>query len=230
MSQLTDPQLRAVFSMINRKMDTLIASNEFTTAQYEEVMARLAASEEKNKELRTMVEAQAQQIARLEVRFNVQDQATKDDQIEIHGVEKLKGENMDDLQNRVKTIFKAWSLESTNISKAHRLNSRNENAPPILVKFSTVMSRNKVLQQFKKVSNRSQGLIFPNAQDKDKKLFIGESLNFYYKRLLYNTRAYAKDKNYKFTWVTEGKIFVRKSEGARAIRISSMKDIETLLV
>lgn len=230
LGQLSDPQLRAVFNLINRKMNTFMASNEFVSAKYDEVMARLAESEEKNKELRALVESQGQQIQRLEIKLHTTDQASRDDLIEIHGIEKVKGEKAEDVEKKVSSLFKAWNLEAAHITKAHRIYSKNDSAPPILVKFSSVLSRNKVLRSAKKVSDRSQGLIFPNARNKEKKIFIGESLNSYYKKLLYNTKGAAKEKGFKFAWVVDGKILVRKNEGAKAIRISSMRDVETLLV
>lgn len=230
MAQLTDPQLRAVFMLINRKMSTFIASNDFLSSKYDEVMARLSEAEEKNKELKTMVEAQTEQIFKLESKLHATDQASRDNLIEIHGVEKVKGEKMEEAHNKVKTLFKAWNMDTSEISNAHRIYSKDDSAPPILVKFSTVISRNQALQNFKKVSDRSQGLVFPNARNKEKKIYIGESLNAFYKKLLYNTKAFAKEKGYKYAWVVEGKILVRKNEGTKAIRISSMRDIETLLV
>lgn len=230
LNQLTDPQLRAVFELINKKISSFIASNEFISAKYDEVVTKLAQSEQRNKELAKTIEQQAVRIEKLENRVNYNDQASRDDCLEFHGVEKEKHENSDDLQGKVKTLLKTWNVDSAGIVKVHRIYSKDGRAPPIMVKFNSVVSRNNVLSKCKKVADKSQGRAFPSANDKKRNIFVGESLNFFYKKLLFNTKAAARDKGYKYTWVADGKIFVRKAQGAKAIKIQNMKDIETLLI
>ncbi|RZF37580.1 hypothetical protein LSTR_LSTR016142, partial [Laodelphax striatellus] len=60
----------------------------------------------------------------------------------------------------------------------------------------------------------------------DAPVYINENLSPYYRNLLKETKSFAKENNFMFTWVRNGKIYVRKNENSRAIRIMNMCELE----
>ncbi|KOB65182.1 Zinc finger DNA binding protein [Operophtera brumata] len=61
-------------------------------------------------------------------------------------------------------------------------------------------------------------------------IFISENLTSKMKRLFYLAREAAKAKDYKFCWVSHGKIFVRRRENGPLVRFLSEADLEKLVV
>lgn len=63
---------------------------------------------------------------------------------------------------------------------------------------------------------------------KNEQVFINENLTKYLRQLLWKTKQCAKEKEYKFVWVSNGKIFVREKEGTAVIRVENEHDLSKL--
>lgn len=61
------------------------------------------------------------------------------------------------------------------------------------------------------------------------KLYINEHLTKKNQTILYETKQNAKKKNFKFVWVRDCKILVRKNETSRIFTIRSLEDMESIL-
>lgn len=59
-------------------------------------------------------------------------------------------------------------------------------------------------------------------------IYIVEDLSPSNKALHAATRIKAKEKNYKYVWLRNGKIFVKKSDGSDYILIKNMNDLNKL--
>ncbi|CAB3241478.1 unnamed protein product [Arctia plantaginis] len=64
--------------------------------------------------------------------------------------------------------------------------------------------------------------------DKESPVYVSEHLTPANKSLHAATRIAAKEKNYKFIWVRNGKIFIRKEENAPAQIVTSMDTLKGL--
>ncbi|KAL4708006.1 hypothetical protein ACJJTC_010622 [Scirpophaga incertulas] len=63
-----------------------------------------------------------------------------------------------------------------------------------------------------------------------KPIFISENLTAKVKKLFYLSREFAKTHAYKFCWVTNGKIFLRKKENGTLSRIERESDLASQLI
>lgn len=77
----------------------------------------------------------------------------------------------------------------------------------------------------KAIGTSSPGL---NIENVSNRLFINEHLTSYTKKLLKNAKDTAKTKFFKYVWVREGCVYIRKDDTARVIRISSLDDVNKL--
>ena len=59
-------------------------------------------------------------------------------------------------------------------------------------------------------------------------MFINERLTKMKRMLFSQTRSAAKEKQYKFVWLSNSDILVRKNEDSKIIKIKSAHDIEKL--
>ena len=55
---------------------------------------------------------------------------------------------------------------------------------------------------------------------------MNEQVPYYLKELKWKARTLATEKNWKYVWITDGKIFARKSDNMRAIRVINEKDLD----
>lgn len=117
-----------------------------------------------------------------------------------------------------------FKFDENDINFCNRASWAVKNKPKdILLGFKSNDMKDKFLS-FKKKNNGVATDIF-GASSSCSPIYINESLCTKNKKLLYNTKFFAKKANYKFVWVRDGKIHIRKDERSRFINV---KDIETL--
>lgn len=120
------------------------------------------------------------------------------------------------------------SLEyrQSDIQAMHRLPTRREVGPkPIVVQFSNRQTRDLFINKAKKTRVKSTDF------DRNVPLtnvYINEHLTPFNKNLLYNTKK-LREHGWKYVWTREGKIFARMNEGGRAIRITSLDQVNGLM-
>jgi hypothetical protein len=59
-------------------------------------------------------------------------------------------------------------------------------------------------------------------------IYIQEALTPRIRHMYLKTRRSAREKNYKYVWVKEGKILLRKEDSGRVIHIKSLSVLSTL--
>ncbi|CAB3386480.1 Hypothetical predicted protein [Cloeon dipterum] len=192
----------------------------------------------------------------LALRVNELEQSAHSLSIEIHGVPRAaERENLHEVLGQLAQQVGAPQPSLENVADAYRLPARTPRAvgqrprgePPIAIKFKDasvrlawLAGRRRLQQQRPADVNRepvpstSAAAVATPAPRPDGRMLppirIYERLTAYNKRLLYLTRGAATAKGYKFVWVKEGKIFVRRSEQLGAlIRIRCEEDIRTKL-
>uniref|UniRef100_A0A1Y1KQY7 FP protein C-terminal domain-containing protein n=1 Tax=Photinus pyralis TaxID=7054 RepID=A0A1Y1KQY7_PHOPY len=150
--------------------------------------------------------------------------------LEISGIPEIPGENPTDI---ALNIFRLIGIEltATVIEACHRVPTRNpRKSKPIIVALNSRQLKNNILNTYRtkfKASKITVSNLYPTIND-DKIIFLYDHLTVKNKNLLYESKKFAKDNNYKFTWVRDCKLFLRKNENSPIISISSMSDIEKL--
>ncbi|KAG8246213.1 hypothetical protein J6590_089497 [Homalodisca vitripennis] len=111
---------------------------------------------------------------------------------------------------------------------AHRIPSYNKRrTAPIIVKFATYEERDVWISNFKAVRPLTASKVNPSFNSSEK-IFINEHLSPENKQLLARAKESARDKNYKYVWSRDGKIFMRKENGGKCKKIDSFDDLDTL--
>lgn len=95
-----------------------------------------------------------------------------------------------------------------------KIESMHTKIPPIIIRFNDRSERDKW------VSKRTAL--------KDEHVYINENLTRLQRWLFWNTEDCAREMNYKYVWMKDGKIFVRKRDGAAAIRIDDESDLNKI--
>jgi hypothetical protein len=208
-------------------------SYELLQEQLKENTEALKAANEKNDQYLKLINDLVADNAKLKKRVqeleNQQDdleQYSRINSVEIHGIPHSKNENV---LTVVKEVGKALDFNITDemVDACHRLGrGANASAPPgIIVKFVRRMDKEELmrLRRVKRtLSTRHLGLSM------DQPIYMNDSLTRKRRQLFNATRNVRKDKHYKYMWVRNGNIFLRKDDGEKVIQINSDTDLNNL--
>lgn len=103
----------------------------------------------------------------------------------------------------------------------------------IFVEYQTVQLRANTLKAVKSYNlNNKQGKFNTKAlkiSGDTQPVYISEALTPTARKLLYQSREFKKKYDFKFCWVSNGRIFLKKSEDKPAILIKSTEQIEGII-
>lgn len=141
--------------------------------------------------------------------------------IDIVGVKVNETNDCINILNEVATKINVENFSAKVIDDLYYIpNRKEEGRGKIVVKFLTKISIEQWLSKRKNLNNTSARDMSPNGR-----IFINESLSKFYSDLFWKTKSTCKEKGYKFVWVKNGKIFIKKGESSAVTRIKSEKDI-----
>lgn len=98
--------------------------------------------------------------------------------------------------------------------------------PAIIVKFTSRRKKDAIMRAIKEKKQVIRKSDVARGTHEGR-VFIGDSLSPYYKKLLWMTKTAAKEKGYAHIWWKNG-VCVRKEDGAALIRIECESDLNLL--
>lgn len=187
------------------------------TARYEELNVHLDNQDKtinelqrKIGELEGRISQRDEEVGELRKAIDNAELYSRRQNIEIHGIVQRPNEDVMSVINTVATKLDLAPVTSNDIEAAHRLKAKEGRIAPILVRFTERRTRDLWVRKRTTLRNEN--------------IFINENLTRALKSLLWSTKARAKEKGYMYTWMKNGKIFVRQKEGAAVIQIESERD------
>lgn len=204
----------------------------------DDVMTKLAIMEEKIDKFLEVTELQRKKIDSLEKKVSLvieendelkeELQQTQDlvDELQqrsrliniiINGVPQKKNE---DVYKIVEQIGLKLKIEDpmSHVQVAHRVNTINKEKPkPIVVRLLNTKSRDLWTKSYRVNKMWEQ------------KFYVNEHLTKRNQNVLYKTKEFKKKYNYKFVWVRDCKIFIRKNETSRVYVIRNEEDLKRVL-
>jgi len=156
------------------------------------------------------------------------EQYSRSNCLEIHGIPEEKTE---DVVSVVKEVGKALDMPITDtmIDACHRLGRRpgtNSQPPAIIVKFVRRLDKEEMLRKRRvkrNLSTRHMNLTM------DTPVYINESLSPMRRRLFVMAKEVKKTKNFKYLWVRNGKIFLRRQDNNPVIHVTCQADLSKLI-
>ncbi|XP_039287715.1 uncharacterized protein LOC120352090 [Nilaparvata lugens] len=187
-------------------------------------------------EMKKENEKLARRVHEMEVQIVELQQYSRSNNLEIHGIPQTPNE---DVYGIIEDLSKALDFENdvSKIDVAHRVPTNNKKTiPPILIRFNNRSEKNNWFSRYKQVQKDLRKMQPPgqlrttavNRNLQDGPVYINENLSAYYRGLLMEAKHFAKENGYRYTWVMNGKIYLRKQEDSRPIRLVSHADLDTL--
>lgn len=175
------------------------------------------------------------QITQLEEKNDSLERIIRKTSVEIRGVPKRAKEVKQDLLDMVNSLMRTTELEFApgDIKDVFRLPTKDTaTTSTVVLEFTNIFIKDKFLKSTKKYNSyhkpsqlSSTHLGLTGTQTP---LFISEHLTSKAKRLLFLARNFAQTENYRFCWVSNGRIFLRKKEGERHILVKNESTLQQL--
>lgn len=226
-------EIRAEFADFKNKQNEMLASISFISDSYDDILSKLNQVDEKfeiieqvqreNTTLKKQLREQAARITMLE-------QSTLKNQLEIRGVpDNVDMSPIDIVKCIAAKINFTLNVNDVNFCK-RTVWAAKDKPKDIVVCFNSIEKKDAFISQKKKTVVTTEIFVSINSSGSSSTststpIYINESLCSSNKKLLYNVKLFAKNNNYKFVWVRDGNIQIRKNERSRFIII---KDLDTL--
>lgn len=219
-------------SDINAQMDEMKKSIEFISEKFDSFKIELSEMKEEIRKQKCENGNLKKEIEKLSLRINDLEQYSRRDNLIVHGVPERKSDSVYDIIDRISTLINARDC-MRDISVAHRLPTKEGKRKPIVIKFCKRISRDTWLSKFKEEAKRDEegpGISSSklSLECPPSRITAGEHLTAATMDLLNKTRDTAKELNYKFVWIKDGKILVRKNEQSNIKRIYKCEDLDKL--
>lgn len=223
-------QILTSVNEIREEYRELCKSVEFNSEKFDDIIASVAKLENERR-------VNLKYIESLENKLESVERSLKSSTIEIRNIPlNDTKETTEDLINVIKNVGKTVSVDvkTTGIRDIFRVNNKTDGYKPIIVEFTSKLTKDSMLAAVKKFNlvNKDSKLNTSHLQLKGPQtpIYVTETLTSNAKKLFYLCRQFAKEYKYTFCWVTHGRIFLRKAEGQKQIRIDSESDLTNLRV
>ncbi|KAH9642393.1 hypothetical protein HF086_004925 [Spodoptera exigua] len=169
-------------------------------------------------------------ITNLRDQLNNQSQASLKNELEISGIDELKNESPLHII-RVIAHKIGVAVEESDIDFVSRVGPRRQktdtsDAPTrnLAVRFVRRYKRDEFLKAAR--MRRSLSSTDIDIAGPTRNIFVNERLTPFNRQLFRSARNAAKIHGYKYCWIRNGAILIRKQEGNPAIHIQNMEDLE----
>lgn len=219
--------MRVDIQSLNQKQDDLLKSVSFCSdkiSDFEKSLGEIGGLIRSIEVLKSENENLKKEVTQLKTKINDLEQHSKRRNIEIQGVPEAKNENVEHIVNKI--IAHMGEEPAGKIESIHRVqafNSNNKHPRNIVVELNSLNFKNRIVALSK--LQRKKGNPGIAIEGIGEQIFINEHLSTQNKLLFRDTRSWAKTNHYKYVWIKNGCIFVRKDDTARILRI---RDFDTL--
>ena len=236
---------RVEFKTLIEEFGTFKKDFKLLKQEVEDLKRYLNFHEEEAKETKLMVEDAKDKLSRMETveeelamlkitaltlknEINDRDQMNRLNNVEVRNIPQSRNENLTTI---IMELSKAigCNINVTDIDFHSRIavNKPNQDKiKPIVLKFHKKITKDSFLSAYKKCRVlTTTDLKLPGQPHK---IFASDHLTPINKKLFADTRIKAKETGYKFVWLSNCKILVRRNESSPIFRISREMDLSKL--
>lgn len=213
---------------LRKDIESLKESIQFSDEQVAIVKKENEELVQKNNVLESKVYDLEQRVRNLEFDHDTLEQYTRKFNVEVHGIPECEGENLADIIIKIGQKISV-DITSQDIDIVHRLRKKTPTTKPIIVRFTSYRKKREFYQaRFNLKTTKISEIIESVQHEVEAKIYINENLTQRRQELLAKARKMRKAKKLVRVWTADGKLFVRKTEESRPVRISEDWDLENL--
>lgn len=222
---------------ITRELTELKLQNEKLQNIRLEIEESASLLNEKYEEIKTRViklecerSEQRKHIDNLEKQLQDMQENRRSAVIELRNIPPKEKENGHDLVKVVTDVCKSLqvTVEQTQIRDIYRVQGKQGPTKQIIAEFHSVTMKNSILvaaRNFNKGKHIAEKLNSGHIGLTGERvpIYIADRLPARSRQLFYEARKFAKNMEFQYCWTANGKIFLRKKEGEKPIRVHSEK-------
>ncbi|XP_060855550.1 uncharacterized protein LOC132933357 [Metopolophium dirhodum] len=215
-------------SSMEKNIEELMKSVSFMSAQFDNISNKLdnVIIEIKNIKIeneKIVIENKrlSEEVDILKSKIDEIEQYNLGISVDITGIPKTQSENCKQI---VEEIGKKTNTE-IDVIEAYRINTSISKRSLIVAKLAKLEMKKNLIRNVK--SNKLTTQKMSNEWHKEN-IYANERLTKLRITLFYQTKVAATTKEYKFVWVSNGDILVRKNENSKIVKIKSSQDINNL--
>ncbi|CAB0015187.1 unnamed protein product, partial [Nesidiocoris tenuis] len=227
-----NPAFKRIGDTLNQitcSLSELQRSVQYQSSQYDEFYRDMKSMQLENARLNKDMTSVKEDVKRLDMdgdwlkkRVNHLEQTMIANELEINGIPGNFTGNVFDILNKICDLIKI-KIEEQDVIDIRRINSdrRQRGNSPTIVVFRDRSIRQKILDSRKSIPTltlKDVGVDLPG------KLFLNERLTPFNRQLFWLARQ-TKSFGFKYCWVKNGIIYIRRDESSPTIKISDEKDI-----
>lgn len=224
---------KEIFSKFDTDFGDIKKSMDFFSSKIDDFTKILNEEREKNKEqqrqfniLKEQHETLTNEVYWLKSEVCDLQQYTRSTNLEISGVPETPNENINTVVDSIAKCI-GVQVQPGDVLITHRVPTKSKERPkPIIVQLRSKTERHNWIVAFRKKKDVTCRDFNPNLAPE--KFYINEHLTAWNKGLLFECKAFSKKNDYEYTWVSNGKIYIRKKTGSPATRIMSVGDLEEI--
>ena len=168
------------------------------------------------------------QVENLEFDHDTLEQYTRKFNVEVHGIPECEGENLREIITKVGQKISV-DISDDDIDIVHRLYRKPPAKKPIIVRFTSYKKKREFYKgRFNLKDTNLSGIFGSVLSDSEARIFINENLTQRQQELLAMARNMKRAQKLNRVWTVDGKIFARKTEDSRPVRINERLDLDTL--
>lgn len=224
----------AELKIIGEKMSSFHESLNFLNKKFEDLKSNLEEKSATIADLKKDNEQLKTTVHDLTIRLNAVELHMRESNVEINGIPENRSENLRDTVIQLTKAVENPVLpdDVIQVTRVAKMSQNNERPRAVVVKFRNPSIRDSVLAAVSKFNKK-------NMQSKlnshhlgiggtRSPVFVSEHLTPGNKYLHAAARQKARELSYKFVWVRNGRIYVRKSETHQAVLIKNLDSIKHL--
>lgn len=206
---------------VERELSELKKSMQFLSDSFEDQKTQFKKTLEEVKQLKDENNRLNEKVVIMEEKLNQIEQREKEKNMVVSGIPKQNEE----LAETMKKVFEALKvpIKDGDVQEIYRLNNTKEDAP-ILLKLKTTLIKSELMAKIRE----SKGLKLNECSLSGGRgsIYFNEDLTRQNQLLFKKVREIRKEKKYYRAYVSNGKVYLRKGESDRPVRIRSELDLE----
>ncbi|XP_044760272.1 uncharacterized protein LOC123317728 [Coccinella septempunctata] len=167
--------------------------------------------------------------AELRREMNGLQQQLKSKNLDIIGVPEKKNENILTIVENIASKLGISDVRNfiEGCYRIHFMPKNDARSRPIVIDFKSKSYRDAFLRAYKgnKEKIRTSDIGFDGTE---KTIYVNESLSPYYRKLFNTTRQFCRENSYKYCWIQDGRLLVRKDDSSKISHIASEDDVDRL--
>ncbi|CAG4914395.1 unnamed protein product [Colias eurytheme] len=224
------------FGKINELISTFQDSLSFFNERYEQMKSTL---EEKCRTINKLEMDNiklVQSVNDMKKSLNMIEQHARSSNIELQCVPEYRNENLINTVLQLSKVIKC-EIKDTDIilcTRVAKLNTQSSRPRSIIAKFSsprlrdTFLAASSTFNKKKDITEKLNTSHLGIAANPPSPIYVTEHLSPTNKTIYAAARLKSKEQHYKFVWVRNGKVFMKKDETSNTIFIDSLEKLSSL--